>query len=121
MVLGGSVVMIAGAALISSAAAAGKEQSSRNVALLRECDRYGLDYRKTLMSMDGDDAEAGSARRWWDYAIVLAAASVFVYLAEVAHVPDLHLNFGWIAVLSVILVGSLVVGGVTLWRRTDFN
>jgi drug/metabolite transporter (DMT)-like permease len=121
MVLGGSVVMIAGAALISSAAAAGKEQSSRNIALLRECDRYGLDYRKTLMSMDGDDAEAGSARRWWDYAIVLAAASVFVYLAEVAHVPDLHLNFGWIAVLSVILVGSLVVGGVTLWRRTDFN
>ena len=121
MVLGGSVVMIAGAALISSAAAAGKEQSSRNVALLRECDRYGLDYRKTLMSMDGDDTEAGSARRWWDYAIVLAAASVFVYLAEMAHVPDLHLSFGWIAVLGVILLGSLVVGGVTLWRRTDFS
>jgi glucose uptake protein GlcU len=121
MVVAGSLVMIGGAALISSAAAAGKEHSSRNVALLRECDRYGLDYRKTLMSMDGDDTEAGSARRWWDYAIVVAAASVFVYLGAQAHVPALHLNFRWIAVLSAILLLSLLVGGVTLWRRTDFS
>jgi hypothetical protein len=38
-----------------------------------------------------------------------------------AHVPALQMSFGWIAVLSVILVVSLVVGGVTLWLRTDFS
>jgi drug/metabolite transporter (DMT)-like permease len=121
MVIAGSLVMIGGAAMISSAAAVGKEHSSRNLALLRECDRYGLDYRRTLMSMDGEDDGGERGRRWWDYAIVLAAISVFVYLARMAHVPALQMSFGWIAVLSVILVVSLVVGGVTLWLRTDFS
>jgi drug/metabolite transporter (DMT)-like permease len=121
LVLAGSVTMILGAALISSAAAAGKEHSSRNIALLRECDRYGLDYRRTLLNMDGDDAGAGSRRRWWDYAIVALAASVFVWLGAQAHVPALPMRFGWMAVLVVILLLSLVVGGVSLWRRTDFS
>jgi glucose uptake protein GlcU len=121
MVLAGSLVMIAGAALISSAAAEGKEQSSRNEALLRECDRYGLDYRRTLLNMDGDDGGGGSSRRWWDYAIIALAVSVFVYLGAHAHIPALHMNFGWMAILTAILVVSLIVGGVSLWRRTDFS
>ena len=125
LVVAGSVVMIAGAALISSAAAAGKEQSSRNQALLRECDRYGLDHRKTLLSMAGEgdleDPEAGQRKRWWDYAIVAVAASIFVYLGTQAHVPALHMHFGWMALLAVILVLSLIVGGVSLWHRTDFS
>ncbi len=121
LVLAGSVVMILGAALISSAAAAGKEHSSRNLALLRECDRYGLDYRRTLLNMDGEDSGSSGKRRWWDYAIVAAAASVFVWLGAQAHVPSLHMRFGWMAVLTAVLLLSLVVGGVSLWRRTDFN
>src|SRR5271165_3290854 len=40
LVLAGSAIMILGAALISSAVASGKETSSRNHAMLRECDRY---------------------------------------------------------------------------------
>jgi len=121
LVIAGSVAMIIGAALISSAAAAGKERSSRDLALLRECERYGLDYRKTLLNMDGDDAGDSRGRRWWDYAIVALAAAVFVWLGMQAHVPTLHMSFGWVAVLAAILVMSLVVGGVSLWRRTNFS
>ena len=121
LVLAGSVAMIVGAALISSAAAAGKEETSRNLALLRECERYGLDYRKTLLNMDGDDAGNSRGRRWWDYAIVALAVAVFVWLGMQAHVPTLHMRFGWMAALAVILLLSLIVGGVSLWRRTDFS
>ena len=120
LVLAGSVAMIVGAALISSAAAAGKERSSRDLALLRECERYGLDYRKTLLNMDGDDAGDSKGRRWWDYAIVGLAAMVFIWLGMQAHVPTLHMRFGWMAVLAAVLLLSLIVGGVSLWRRTDF-
>jgi drug/metabolite transporter (DMT)-like permease len=121
LVLAGSLAMIAGAALISSAAAAGEERSSRDLALLRECERYGLDYRKTLLNMDGDDAEDSRGRRWWDYAIVALAVAVFVWLGMQAHVPKLPMRFGWMTALMAILVLSLVVGGVSLWRRTDFS
>jgi glucose uptake protein GlcU len=122
LVLAGSVVMIAGAALISSAAAAGKEHTSRNEAMLRECDRYGLDYTQTVAAAAGEEfGGRGERRRWWDYAIVLAATSVFVYLGAHAVVPSLQMNVGWIVVLCVILLASLVVGSVNLWRMTRFS
>jgi hypothetical protein len=121
LVLSGSVVMIFGAAMISSAAASGKEQSSRNQALLRECDRYGLDYWQTLTTMDGEDDNPNNRRRWWDYAIVVAAVSVFVYLGVQTHIPALKMNTGWIVALTGVLLVSLVVGGYSLWRRTRFS
>jgi len=121
LVLAGSVVMILGAALISSAAAAGKERTSRDLALLRECERYGLDYRKTLLNMDGDDTGDSRGRRWWDYAIVAVAAAIFVWLGMQAHIPTLLMRFGWMAVLETVLLLSLIVGGLSLWRRTDFS
>ena len=71
--------------------------------------------------MDGNDAGEGNRRRWWDYAIVALAASVFVWLGAQAHIPDLHMRFGWMAALAAILLLSLILGGVSLWRRTDFS
>ncbi len=121
LVLAGSLVMILGAALISSAAASGKEETSRNLALLRECDRYGLNYRATLATMAGEDDNPDFKRRWWDYAIVLAAASVFIFLGLRTHVPALHMNFGWIIALTAVLFISLILGGVSLARRTHFS
>ncbi len=121
MVLSGSAVMIAGAALISSAAATGKEQSSRNQALLRECDRYGLNYRMTLLNMDGEAHGGGSQRRWWDYAIVLAAAAIFVALGAHAHIPALRMNYAWMMALGCLLLLSLAAGTLALWRRTSFT
>jgi drug/metabolite transporter (DMT)-like permease len=121
LVLAGSAVMIVGAALISSAVATGKEQSSRNHAMLRECDRYGLDYQATLSSMAGDSSDHTGKRRWWDYAIVLAATSIFVYLGAQATFPALHMNVTWIIILCVVLLLSLAAGCVSLWRTTRFS
>lgn len=122
LVLGGSIGMIVGALFISTAKASMAEHSSRNEALERECDRYGLDYGEVLLAQSG--AEFGSyseRRRWWDYAIVLAATGSFVWLGYRAVVPPLAMNLRWVAALSVVLVVSLVGCGYRLYKQTRFS
>src|SRR5277367_6430727 len=121
LVVGGSVIMIAGALAISSAAASGREHSSRNEAILRECDRYGLDYYKTLSAMTGEEFGKGERRRWWDYAIVAAATSIFVFLGLRARTPTLAMNKVWVGVLTLFLLLSLAAGSISLWRTTRFS
>jgi drug/metabolite transporter (DMT)-like permease len=121
LVVGGSIVMILGALSISTAVASSREDSSRNEAVLRECERYGLDYYRTLAAQSGDEfGGRNERRRWWDYAIVLAATGVFVWLGVRAVVPPLAMNLRWIAALGGVLLLSLIAGGWSLWHRTRF-
>jgi hypothetical protein len=121
LVIGGSVMMILGALAISTAVASAKENSSTNEAVLRECNRYGLDYQRTMMAQAGDEfGGRDERRRWWDYAIVLTATGIFLTLGLRAVVPPLAMNLNWVAVLGVVLVLSLIAGGLSLWRRTRF-
>lgn len=121
LVIGGSLIMILGALAISTAVASEKEHSSTNEAVLRECNKYGLDYNKTILAQSGDEFGAKEEkRRWWDYAIVLAATAVFISLGVRAVVPPLTMDMKWVALLSVMLVSSLGAGGWSLWRRTRF-
>ncbi len=122
LVIGGSVIMILGALAISTAVASAKERTSTDEAVLRECERYGLDYDATMRAQAGDELSgANQQRRWWDYLIVLAATGVFVALGVRAVVPPLALNMGWVAGLAVVLLASLAAGGWSLWRRTRFS
>lgn len=122
LVISGSVVMILGALAISSAVASGREDASRNEAILRECERYGLDYHRTLAALGGEEfGDRNEPRRWWDYAIVLAATGVFVWLGASAVVPPLVMNRHWVVLLGAILGVSLVAGSWALWRRTRFS
>jgi len=121
LVLAGSVVMILGAMAIGTAVASAREQTSNNEAVLRECERYGLDYNRTLAAQAGDEfGGRDERRRWWDYAIVGAATLVFVWLGSRAVVPPLAMNVKWVVVLSGVLVVSLVAGAWSLWKRTRF-
>jgi hypothetical protein len=120
-VVGGSVTMILGALAISTAVASAKENSSTNEAVLRECNRYGLDYHRTIMAQAGHEfGGQKEKRRWWDYAIVLTATAIFLALGVRAVVPSLQMNLKWVGALTVVLLLSLVVGSFTLWRRTRF-
>src|ERR1700678_757493 len=112
LVIGGSVIMILGALAISTAVASAKENSSTDEAVLRECNRYGLDYHRTIMTQLGDEfGGRDKRRRWWDYAIVFAAVGIFVALGIRAVMPPLAMNFRWVAVLGAILALSLIAGG----------
>jgi glucose uptake protein GlcU len=122
LVIGGSLIMILGALAIGTAVASGKEHSSTNEAVLRECQRYGLDYNKALAAQSGDEFRTkGEKRRWWDYAIVLAATGIFVVLGARAVMPPITMNLRWIAALGAVLLLSLFAGGWGLWKRTDFS
>src|SRR5271170_4040315 len=117
LVVGGSILMIFGALAISTAVASAKEQSSTNEAVLRECNRYGLDYHRTVMAQAGPEIGGqDERRRWWDYAIVLTATGSFFALGIRAVVPPLAMNLRWVAVMAILLVISLAIGGWTLWR-----
>jgi glucose uptake protein GlcU len=121
LVIGGSLIMILGALAISTAVASSKENSSTDEAVLRECNRYGLDYHRTIMAQAGDEFGGRDERqRWWDYAIVLTATGVFVWLGVHALVPPIAMHLRWVGVLGLLLVLSLIVGGWSLWRRTRF-
>jgi glucose uptake protein GlcU len=122
LVLGGSLLMILGALAISTAVASEREHTSHNEAVLRECERYGLDYHRTLLAQAGDEfGTREEKRRWWDYAIVLVATGVFVTLGVRAVVPPLSMNMHWVSVLAVVLLVSLVAGAWSLWNRTRFS
>lgn len=122
LVVAGSVLMVLGAFSISTAVASSRETLSRNLALERECDRYGMDYQEVLLAQSGDELDSRSERRrWWDVAIVALATIVFVWLGVKARVPALPMNLHWIAVLSAALLVSLLGGGWALWRRTRFS
>ena len=121
MVGAGSLVMILGAMAVSTAIASDRERSSTNAALQRECLRYGLDYDRALRAGSGSQPDDGEDRRdWWDYAILAAAAAVFVYLGWNARVPALSMNFGWLWALAAILVATALACGWGLWKATRF-
>ena len=122
LVLGGSAIMILGALFISTAKAGAAENSSRNMALERECDRYGLDYNEILLAQSGEEfGNRSEKRRWWDIAIVLTATGVFLYLGIHAVLPPLTMNLRWAAALGVVLIVSLVLCSLRLYRQTKFS
>jgi glucose uptake protein GlcU len=122
LVVAGSVVMILGALAVSTAVAGERENSSTNQALLRECNRYGLDYNRVLATYgrsDLDDDPAG--RSIWDYAIVFGASAVFFYLGVNARVPALAMQFTWLWALGAVLVATALLAGYALWKATRFS
>jgi len=122
MVVGGSVGMIVGVALIGFAAASGKECTSQDDAIQRECTRYGLDYLQTYRSLSGLEGEDKVVRRhWWDYLIMTLSLSFFVWFATHATTPSMNLDRTWIAVICAVSVLVLVGGCVHLWRTTRFS
>ncbi|HTD55011.1 MAG TPA: GRP family sugar transporter [Silvibacterium sp.] len=122
IVVAGSVIMILGALAISTAAASAEEHTSTHDALLRECNRYNLDYHHSLMAQAGIEHEsrAGSKKRWWDYLIVAVAVGLFIWFAWGANLPPLQMKLGWAAALCIALAVLLFGSGWTLWKRTRF-
>lgn len=112
LVVGGSLLMIAGALAISTAAACENEERAQDAAVERERLRYGS---------FSADAPPPAARRWWDWVIVLAALALFVRLGMEAAIPPLAMDWGWITALSVILAIALGIGAWALWIKTKFG
>jgi hypothetical protein len=123
MVVTGSLVMILGAIAISRAEAPEMEHAAWADAIERECDRYGLNHDEVFRAQSGEDvmAHRSNGWRWWDFAIVIAAVGIFVWLAHGTTRPPIEMHPGWIVVLLVATLGLLIAGAVLLWKRTRFS
>ncbi|MCZ2077106.1 MAG: DMT family transporter [Bryobacteraceae bacterium] len=123
LIVAGSLVMIAGAAAISTAEAPESEQRSWRDAMARECDRYGLDRDRVASTMQGEDPLAAERRlrRWWELVIVSGAVALFVWLAAGAERQPMDVNIPWMTVLVAASLVFLVACGLLLWKRTRFS
>ena len=118
-VIGGSLLMALGAGAIALASASQSEHRRWQEAGARESERYGVDPAYVAAGLAGEDSNAARVRRRpLDWLLVLVATVVFIWFGSLARVPALQVAWGWAAALTLVLVGVLVVSGVSLWRAT---
>jgi hypothetical protein len=122
LIVGGSLIMIAGATAISFAEAPADEQRHWRLAMERECARYGLDRERVAASVAGSESSGAlrSPRRWWELVIVAAAVSVFVWLGLLAERPGMEVDTSWMLAIAVASLALLAGAVVVLWKRTRF-
>jgi glucose uptake protein GlcU len=122
IIVAGSVVMLLGTLGISTSVASSEEHFATRQAILRECDRYSLDYLRALNAQSGQDSADNSTRdrRWWDYAIAILASGVFVVLAVKAKRPPLPMHMLWANGLLLLLLLTFVSAGWLFWKKTRF-
>ncbi|MEI6784408.1 MAG: EamA/RhaT family transporter, partial [Verrucomicrobiota bacterium] len=123
MIIGGSLIMVAGAVAISFAEAPAAEQASWKRAMQRECARYGMDESSVAAALRGEEsfAKVKPKRHWWEALVVLVALGIFVWLGLDAARQQIAFSLPWMILLAIASLVALVVCGVALWRRTRFS
>jgi hypothetical protein len=121
-VIGGSVVMALGAAVIALSSVSGREHERWQGAAAREAERYRVDPEFTRARVVGREVgEVTHRRTWLDWLLVGAATAVLAGFAAVARSPQLSIKWEWAAALALVMLGALGTCGAALWRTTRFN
>jgi hypothetical protein len=121
-VIGGSILMAAGAVAIAMSSANREEHSCWQKAAEREEQRYGLDSNYVRAGMEGRESRAaGKGRTILDWVLVGSVTALFVALAVMAGIPRVGCDLKWAAVISAGMLALLIGSGIALWRRTRFN
>ena len=121
-VIGGSILMAAGAVAIASSATSENEYFSWKEAAQREIERYRLNPEYVRTRMEGRDLEAHATRRTWvDWLLLAGATILFAGFGAMARVPRMEIQMGWLTVLSAAMLIVLLASGFALWRVTRFS
>jgi drug/metabolite transporter (DMT)-like permease len=124
-VIGGSLLMAAGAGAIALSSVTGKEHVRWHEAAHREGQRYRVSTDYVQAGLAGRESNSGAtevrSRTWVDWSIVVLATGVFVGLAIVSRATPLVVNWPAIAVLSIILLIFVAACGSALWKGTRFS
>ena len=125
LVIGGSLLMAAGAGAIALSSVTGKEHGRWQEAAHREGQRYGVSAEYVQAGLAGEDSNhettGNRPRTSLDWGIVAIATAIFLGLATVSRVPDISLNWTAISLLSAILVIFLAACVGALWKATGFS
>jgi hypothetical protein len=130
-VIGGSLLMAAGAGAIALSSVTTKEHARWKQAADREGHRYKVDSHYVEAGLSGSDANNSSdptgqpaprpSRTWLDYLLVIAATTIFITLALLARAPNMALNWPALLALAAAMLIFLFTCGIALWRTTRFN
>ena len=121
-VVGGSLVMAAGAGIIALSSVSPAEHQSWSNAARREGERYGVDPDYTRARVAGHETNAARhGRTWIDWLVVAVATLVLIGFASIAEVPHLPIHAGWAVALTLVMLGILGYAATALWRTTRFN
>ncbi|HEU4748510.1 MAG TPA: EamA family transporter [Gemmatimonadaceae bacterium] len=121
-VVGGSIVMALGAAVIAFASVGRQERLRWQDAAAREGDRYGVDPAYTRERSEGRAAGAIRSRRnLIDWVVVTAATATLIGFGAVARAPQIPFDGEWAAGLALVTLGILGGCSFALWRTTRFN
>jgi drug/metabolite transporter (DMT)-like permease len=121
-VIGGSLLMAAGAVAIALSSASESEYASWKEAAQRETRLYGIDPDYVRTRMEGRDLDSHATRRtWFDWLLVSAATFIFAAFGAMARVPHMEIQTGWLVTLSMGMMVVLLAAGLALWRVTKFS
>jgi glucose uptake protein GlcU len=121
-VIGGSLLMTAGAVAIAFSSATEGEYSSWKEAAQRESDLYNVEPAYIAARMEGKEIDAKNhARTLLDWLLIGGATLVFAAFGFMASIPEMEIHWGWLAALTSAMLLVLLAGGVALWRITRFN
>ncbi len=132
-VIGGSVMMALGAAVIALSTVSRREHERWRETAAREARRYRVDAGFTAARAMGREA-AGAARapgvagpggahrrRPIDWIIVATATAVLIGFGAVARAPQISAHWAWASALAVVMVVVAALCGGALWRTTRFS
>lgn len=121
-VIGGSLLMAAGAVAIALSSASEDEYSEWKEAAQREISIYNIDPHYVTTRMEGHELSPQEVRRtWFDWLVIAVATLIFVGLGTMAHIPQMLIHMGWLFALSVAMLVVLIAAGIALWRVTRFT
>lgn len=127
-VVGGSLLMAAGAAAIALSSVTSKERARWLQAAQRESQRYAVDSNYVEAGLAGADSAQQHAatpdrpsRSILDWFLVLLATAIFFVLAILARAPNIPVSWPALAALTVAMFVFLLACGLALWRVTRFN
>ena len=121
-VIGGSLLMAAGAVAIAFSSAPESEYISWREAAQRESDFYQIDPAYVARSMEAKERRQQPFRRTWlDWSLVSGATALFVVFGALAAVPRMEFNWFWLAALTSAMLVVLAGSGMMMWRTTGFN
>lgn len=111
----GSLIMAAGAWVISLAVAPEREHEAWSQAAERERLRYGFDPKYI------DHAGHRIRRSWWELGIIAAAMFIFIWLASLAGKQPIAIDGVWTTVILVATIAVLAFAARVLWKHTRFG
>ena len=120
-IVGGSLLMAAGAGAIALASVTRGEHANWRDAARRESDRYGIARDYVNSAITGESSQAEGSRSWLDWLFLALTTVIFLYLGSIARTPQISFHWPALILLSLASLVILAVAALSLFKTTRFR